>query len=65
MLSRHVLISGFCLLYSQVWLRAVGWELKKADGEGARKMLERGLQSLPRRKHVKVGRLLSYWPTFL
>lgn len=33
----------------------MGWELKKGDGEGARKMLERGLQSLPRRKHVKVG----------
>lgn len=43
-----------CSFAAQVWLRAIGWELRKGEGEGARKMLERGLQSLPRRKHIKV-----------
>lgn len=54
-----------------MWLRAIGWELRKAEGEGARKMLERGLQSLPRRKHIKVllaaplnNRTCSYYAAY-
>ncbi|GLI68751.1 hypothetical protein VaNZ11_013243 [Volvox africanus] len=38
---------------SKVWARAIERALQKNDGESARNLLERALQSLPRRKHIK------------
>ncbi len=46
-------------LVAQVWLRAIAVQLHKGDGEGARRTLDRALQSLPRRKHIKVRCLLA------
>ncbi|KAG2498018.1 hypothetical protein HYH03_004276 [Edaphochlamys debaryana] len=37
----------------KVWEKAIERALQKDDGEGARKLMERSLQSLPARKHVK------------
>lgn len=39
---------------AKVWLKHVEWLLQRGDSEGARKTLDRGLNSLPRRKHIKV-----------
>ena len=39
----------------QVWLRYIEWCLTKDDGEAVRKLLERSLACLDRRKHIKVG----------
>lgn len=42
--------------YLQVWLRAVGAELGEGGGgsAAAQKVLERALNALPSRKHIKV-----------
>ncbi|PRW55969.1 RNA binding rRNA processing [Chlorella sorokiniana] len=37
-----------------VWLRAVKFRLSREDGEGARKTLDRSLQSLPKFEHVRM-----------
>lgn len=38
----------------QVWLRAVKFRLTSGDAEGARKTLDRSLQSLPQFEHVRM-----------
>lgn len=40
---------------AKVWLRQLEHMLQAGDEEGARKLMDRALASLPRRKHIKVG----------
>lgn len=37
----------------KVWLRAMEAALRVGDGDGCRKLLERAVAALPKRKHVK------------
>ncbi len=40
---------------AKVWLRAMEQALAKGEPEGVRPALQRALQALPQRKHVKVS----------
>ena len=51
--SSHVLLLPPCFV-SQVWLRLLEWQLSHDEGGKARATLDRALQALPKRKHIKV-----------
>lgn len=38
----------------QVWLRVLKYRLSQGDSEGARKTLDRSLQSLPKFEHIRM-----------
>ena len=40
---------------AKVWLRQVQWHLARGQGEQARKTLDRALNALPKRKHIKAS----------
>ena len=45
---------------AKVWLRAYGHAAERHDSEGARKMLDRSMSSLLKRKHIRVSTLCSH-----
>jgi hypothetical protein len=40
--------------YVQVWLRHIEHLVKRGKGDAGKAVMDRALQSLPRRKHIKV-----------
>ena len=40
---------------AKVWLRQMQWHLGRGQGEQARKTLDRALNALPKRKHIKAS----------
>lgn len=45
---------------AKVWLRQMQWHLARGQGEQARKTLDRALNALPKRKHIKAS--CCPWP---
>ena len=65
------MIKAMCKKFStstKVWLRLLESQLTSGEGDKARATLDRALQSLPKRKHIKIitrSASYAYSPTVL